>query len=180
DIGTGKPDAATLRRVPHRLVDIRDPNETYSAADFRDDARAAIAAARAEARIPFLVGGTGLYFRALREGLSGLPSADARVRARIEAAAREHGWAHLHARLARVDPESAARIHATDPQRIQRALEVYELTGSPMSRLLGAQRRDPLGEPVHAMIIEPADRARLHEDIARRFHGMLEAGLVEE
>lgn len=180
DIGTGKPDAEALRRVPHGLIDIRDPDETYSAADFRADAMAEIARARACGRIPFLVGGTGLYFRALRDGLSILPSADPRVRARLEAEAAERGWERLHARLAAADPESARRIHSTDPQRIQRALEVLELTGVPMSRLLAGASRDGLTEPVHAIILEPGTRARLHEDIEGRFQAMLRAGLVEE
>lgn len=180
DIGTGKPDAQALRRVPHRLIDIRDPEETYSAADFRRDAVDAIAGARDEGRIPFLVGGTGLYFRALRDGLSVLPSADGDVRARLASEAEEHGWAHLHRRLEGVDPEAAARINANDPQRIQRALEVFELTGVPMSQLLAGDERVGLAEPVHGFILEPADRTRLHEDIAARFHDMLDAGLVEE
>jgi tRNA dimethylallyltransferase len=180
DIGTGKPDPAALRRVPHRLIDIRDPHETYSAADFRRDAVDAIAQSRDEGRIPFLVGGTGLYFRALRDGLSVLPSADRDIRARLEAQAAEHGWAHLHRRLEGVDPEAAARINANDPQRIQRALEVFEATGAPMSRLLAGGERVGLGEPVHGFILEPDDRTRLHADIAARFHDMLDAGLVEE
>ena len=180
DIGTGKPDREALRRVPHRLINIRDPDETYSAADFRRDAVDEIARARDESRIPFLVGGTGLYFRALRDGLSVLPSADRDVRARLEAEAAEHGWKRLHGRLEELDPVSAARINSNDPQRIQRALEVLELTGAPMSRLLAGEERVGLAEPVHGFIIEPASRARLHEDIAARFHDMLDAGLVEE
>lgn len=180
DIGTGKPDTRALRRVPHRLIDIRDPDETYSAADFRRDAVDEIARARDEDRIPFLVGGTGLYFRALRDGLSVLPSADREVRARLEAEAAEQGWETLHGRLEKADPVSAGRINCNDPQRIQRALEVLELTGVPMSRLLAGEQRVGLAEPVHAFIIEPRDRARLHGDIAARFQDMVRAGLVEE
>lgn len=180
DIGTGKPDEEALRRAPHRLIDIRDPGQTYSADDFRRDAIDAIAEAHEEGKIPFLVGGTGLYFRALRDGLSALPSADSGVRARLAAQAREQGWEALHARLAEIDPESAARIHANDPQRIQRALEVYQLTGQPMSRLLSIEERVALPNPVHTVIIEPRDRGRLHADIAARFRAMLGAGLLEE
>jgi tRNA dimethylallyltransferase len=180
DIGTGKPDKEAQRRAPHRLIDIRDPEQTYSADDFRRDALDEIAKAHGENKIPFLVGGTGLYFRALRDGLSVLPSAHAGVRAQLTAEAFEQGWEVLHARLAGVDPDSAARIHANDSQRIQRALEVYQLTGLPMSRLLSAEKPAALPNPVHALIIEPADRGRLHADIATRFHHMLRAGLVEE
>lgn len=180
DIGTGKPARETLRRVPHRLIDIRDPDEAYSAAEFRADALDEIARARRESRIACLVGGTGLYFRALREGLSELPAADPAVRAELVAEAAEHGWESLHARLAALDPASAARIHSTDPQRIQRALEVIHLTGRPMSQLLSGADRAALPNPVHAVVIEPRDRHRLHGDIAGRFEAMLEAGLVDE
>ncbi len=180
DIGTGKPGAEALRRVPHRLIDIRDPDQAYSAGDFRHDALDEIAKAHSEKTIPLLVGGTGLYFRALRDGLSVLPPADPEVRARLAAEAAERGWETLHARLAGVDPVSAARIHATDPQRIQRALEIYQLTGRPMSQLLSAGQRGALPGPVHALIIEPNDRGRLHADIAARFEAMLRAGFVEE
>jgi len=180
DIGTGKPDAEALRRVPHRLIDIRDPDQAYSAGDFRHDALDEIAKAHSEDKIPFLVGGTGLYFRALRDGLSVLPQADPEVRAGLAAEAAERGWEALHARLANLDPVSAARIHVTDPQRIQRALEVHQLTGCPMSQLLSREQRSALPNPVHAVIIEPGDRGRLHADIAARFEAMLRAGLVEE
>ena len=180
DIGTGKPDKEEQRRAPHRLIDIRDPEQTYSADDFRHDALDEIAKAHGENKVPFLVGGTGLYFRALRDGLSVLPSAHAGVRAQLAAQAAEHGWETLHGRLADVDPESAARIHANDAQRIQRALEIYRLTGMPMSRLLSDEKPVALANPLHAFIIEPNDRARLHADIAARFHDMLHAGLVDE
>ena len=180
DIGTGKPDRGELARVPLRLIDIRDPGQTYSAADFRHDALDEIGKAQSESKIPFLVGGTGLYFRALRDGLSVLPPADGEVRAQLAAQAAEQGWGNLHARLADVDPASAARIHENDPQRIQRALEVFELTGVPMSRLLSDRERVALANPVHVVIIEPGHRGRLHADIAARFHGFLQAGLVDE
>jgi len=180
DIGTGKPDEEAQRRAPHGLIDIRDPEQTYSADDFRRDALDEIAKAHGENKIPFLVGGTGLYFRALRDGLSVLPSAHAGVRAQLAAEAFEQGWGTLHTRLAGIDPESAARIHAHDSQRIQRALEVYQLTGRPMSRLLSDEGPAALPNPVHALVIEPTDRGKLHADIATRFHDMLRAGLLEE
>lgn len=180
DIGTGKPGPAELARAPHRLIDIRDAHESYSAAEFRRDALAEIAAVRARGRIPLLVGGTGLYFRALRRGLARLPAADAATRARLAEDARRHGWAALHRRLALVDAESAARIHPNDPQRIQRALEVFEITGQPMSRLLGCAGSGRLAGPTITVVIEPDDRTGLHRHIERRFHGMLERGLVEE
>lgn len=180
DIGTGKPGVEALRRVPHGLIDIRDPDTAYSAAEFRHDALAEIAKAQREHRVPFLVGGTGLYFRALRDGLSVLPSADKQLRAQLREQGEAYGWETLHARLAEVDPESASRIRTSDPQRIQRALEVYHLTGRPMSQLLSDQDRSALANPVHALIIEPSDRCTLHADIAARFEWMLHAGLVEE
>jgi tRNA dimethylallyltransferase len=180
DIGTGKPCEAVLDRVPHRLIDIRNPNEPYSANNFRRDALDEIARAHGENKIPFLVGGTGLYFRALRDGLSVLPSADPQVRAELAAQAAKSGWESLHTRLGAIDPATAARIHSNDPQRIQRALEIFELTGQPMSELLSDAERVALPNPVHVLIIEPRDRARLHTDIAARFRAMLRAGLVEE
>jgi tRNA dimethylallyltransferase len=180
DIGTGKPDRAALERVPHALIDIREPDQIYSANEFRNDALKEIQRAHAEDKLPFLVGGTGLYFRALRDGLSVLPTADPALRAQLAARAAQCGWDAMHARLAQIDPESARRIHTNDPQRIQRALEVHQLTGQPMSRLLSVAERTALPNPVHALIIEPRDRARLHADIAARFEQMLRAGLVEE
>ncbi|MGB5727512.1 MAG: tRNA (adenosine(37)-N6)-dimethylallyltransferase MiaA, partial [Thiogranum sp.] len=133
DIGTAKPDAETRRIAPHGLIDIRDPSEVYCAAEFRQDALREMEAIRARGKLPLLVGGTMLYFRALQQGLSDLPAADTGVRAQLAAEAREQGWQAMHARLRRVDPRSAARIHPNDPQRIQRALEVYELSGSSLS-----------------------------------------------
>lgn len=180
DIGTGKPGPEVLERAPHRLIDIRNPDERYSAGEFREEALDAIADIRASGRVPLLVGGTGLYFRALEQGLAVLPSADPEVRAGIEREAARAGWSALHARLAAIDPASARRIHANDPQRIERALEVHALTGRPMSELLARGRRGAFSGPVCRIVIEPADRSVLHRDIAARFNGMLAAGLVDE
>lgn len=180
DLGTAKPDAATQRLAPHRLIDICDPAEAYSAARFREDALREIAAIQAVERIPLLVGGTMLYFRALERGLSLLPAADPAVRERLEEEAGRHGWAFLHARLAAVDPEAAARIHPNDPQRIQRALEVWEVTGRPLSELQRAGREEPLPFQVVKAQIFPEDRDRLHERIERRFRQMLDMGLWDE
>jgi tRNA dimethylallyltransferase len=180
DIGTAKPDPATRSRVPHHLIDLIDPTQSYSAARFRSDALAAIAAIRVRGRIPLLVGGTMLYFKALLEGLSALPPADFAVRARLEARATREGWPVLHAELARVDPAAAARIRATDAQRIQRALEVFELTGRPLSRIQGARLSAEALGPALPIALIPSDRARLHAAIAERFDAMLAAGLVAE
>lgn len=180
DIGSGKPDAATLARAPHRLIDIRDPHQPYSAAEFRADALAAIRAILARGRIPLLVGGTGLYFRALRCGLSPLPPADPRVRARLAAEAAHAGWESLHARLAVLDPQAGARIRRSDPQRIQRALEVIELTGSPLSALQRSDAGQPCPFPIITVSLEPGSRDWLHRRIADRFHRMLRDGLEDE
>jgi tRNA dimethylallyltransferase len=181
DIGSAKPDSATLARAPHRLIDIRDPAEAYSAAQFREDALREMAEISGEGRIPLLVGGTMLYFRALLSGLSSLPSADAEIRTRLEAEAAVEGWASLHRRLADVDAAAAARIHPNDPQRIQRALEVYELTGVPLSDLQQQQQVDqPLPYRIIKLAVAPAERSILHQRIAQRFEQMLREGLVEE
>jgi tRNA dimethylallyltransferase len=180
DIGSAKPDAETLKAAPHRLIDICDPSEAFSAAQFRQRALAEIEDSLARGRIPLLVGGTMLYFRALLQGLSPLPSADPGIRAQLEAEAERHGWAHLHARLAAVDPAAAARIHANDPQRIQRALEVFELTGEPLSAWFGREVDNALPCRVLKVVLTAADRAVLHQRIAQRFHAMLEQRLVEE
>ncbi len=180
DVGTAKPDPATRARIPHHLIDIVDPTESYSAARFRADALAAIAAIRTRGRVPVVAGGTMLYFKALTEGLSALPPADPAVRAEIDARAVRDGWPALHAALARVDPTTAARLAPTDAQRIQRALEVLELSGRPLSALQGAREAgDALG-PVVRIALVPGDRARLHAAIAERFDAMLAAGLVDE
>ena len=180
DIGTAKPDVATRARVPHHLIDLIEPTESYSAARFRADALAAVDAVRARGRLPLLVGGTMLYFKALREGLSRLPSADAAVRADIDARAARHGWPSLHGQLAKVDPSTAARLAPTDSQRIQRALEVHALAGVPLSELTAERGGgDALGSAL-ALAIVPRERAQLHTAIARRFDAMVDAGLVAE
>jgi len=179
DIGTAKPDVATRARVPHHLIDLIDPDQAYSAARFRADALAAMAAIHSRGRIPLLVGGTMLYFKALREGLSLLPQADPAVRARLDARAAAEGWPALHAELVRVDPASAARIKSTDSQRIQRALEVYELTGRPLSSLQGTRERADRLRCVPIALL-PSDRGELHQKIAARFDDMLARGLIHE
>ena len=180
DIGTAKPGPEVLAQTPHRLIDIRDPSKPYSAADFREDALLEMADITAQGRIPLLVGGTFLYFRALEQGLSDMPAADPEVRARLEAEAQQDGWEQLHARLAQIDPVSAARIHATDPQRIQRALEVYEISGQPMSAFHARQPENDLPYRVLKLALIPEDRALLHDRIQHRFEEMLAAGLIDE
>lgn len=178
DIGSAKPGPEVLAEAPHRLIDILDPAEACSAARFADLARREMAEISAAGRIPLLVGGTMLYFRALIHGLSRLPAADPPLRARLEQQAAEQGWAAMHARLAEVDPEAAGRIHPNDPQRIQRALEVFELTGTPLSRL--QQQAEPLPWQFIRLALVPSDRQVLHERIAERFAHMLAQGFVEE
>ena len=181
DIGTAKPDAETLNQAPHRLIDFLDPSESYSAMRFREDALREMADIVAQGRIPLLVGGTMLYFRALLHGLSELPSADPQVRERLEQQAKQLGWEAMHQKLAEIDPEAAARIHPNDPQRIQRALEVYELTGKSLSQLHKENRQqNELPYEVVKIAVSPADRAVLHERIAMRFKQMLEQGFVAE
>lgn len=180
DIGTAKPDAAIRARVPHHLLDLLDPTEIYSAARFVEDAQAAIAAIRARGHTPILVGGTMLYFRALLYGLSPLPAADPALRARLEGEARASGWAVLHQRLALHDPQTAARLHPNDAQRIQRALEILELTGEPPSRLYARGREDAGLGAWHGYALMPADRAELHRRIELRFRQMMAAGLLDE
>ncbi|MEP7044000.1 MAG: tRNA (adenosine(37)-N6)-dimethylallyltransferase MiaA [Dokdonella sp.] len=179
DIGTAKPDAQTLARHPHRLIDIREPAQPYSAAEFRTDALVAMREIGAAGRVPLLVGGTGLYFRALEHGLSTLPDGDSEVRALLAAEAARSGWAALHARLAIADPAAAARIRPADTQRIQRALEVITLTGRPLSEQLGGER-GRLPWRVLKLALVPADRAPLHARIAQRFDAMLAAGFLDE
>lgn len=179
DIGTAKPSPAERAQVPHHLLDIRDPTEAYSAAQFAADAQRTIADIRARGRLPIAAGGTMLYFKALTEGLSALPRADPALRAQIDAEAAREGWPALHAQLARVDPATAARLPPTDAQRIQRALEVHRLAGQPLSVLQGQRVTATLG-PVLRLALVPGDRARLHDAIARRFDAMLAGGLVEE
>jgi tRNA dimethylallyltransferase len=180
NIGTAKPDAATLTRFPHRLIDLITPEERYSAARFRTDALREMAAITATGRIPLLVGGTMLYFKALREGLADLPQADAALRAEIDASAAAQGWPALHAELARLDPATAARLKPGDAQRIQRALEVVRISGQPLDALFAAQQAVSLPYRVLALALVPQDRSILHQRIAARFARMLESGLVEE
>ncbi len=178
DIGTAKPGTDDRQRVPHHLLDLRDPGEPYSAADFVRDAASAIAGIDARGRLPLAVGGTMLYARALRGGLSDLPPADAAVRRRIDAQARTLGWPALHAQLAKIDPATAARLPPADSQRIQRALEVFELTGMPLSELQGAAQPPALRLATIALL--PEDRAELHRRIEQRFDAMLAAGFIDE
>lgn len=180
DIGTAKPDADLLKFAPHRLIDFLDPAETYSAARFRVDASREMADITAGGKVPLLVGGTMLYFRVLAHGLSALPSADAQVRARIDALAANKGWRAVHERLRRVDPTAAARIHPNDPQRLQRALEVYELTGRPMTELCAQPRSQSLQYNIARLALMPANREGLRERIAGRFSDMLRRGLIDE
>ena len=180
DIGTAKPDRATLEKFPHHLIDLAPPEASYSAARFRADALRVMREIAARGRIPLLTGGTMLYFKALREGLSDLPQADAELRREIDAQARQRGWPALHAELAALDPEAAARLKPTDAQRIQRALEVVRLTGAPLAASLARRTEDALPFRLIQFALLPSDRAVLHERIARRFDAMLAAGLLDE
>lgn len=190
DIGTAKPSRELLAQFPHRLIDILDPAESYSAADFRTDALAAMADITARGKIPLLVGGTMLYYKALLEGLADMPAADLQVRAELEEEAARLGWQALHDQLAAVDPESAARIHPNDPQRLTRALEVYRVSGLTMtahrqrqlaqSTEAGASGRSQLPYTVANLAIAPANRQVLHQRIAQRFTQMLEQGFIDE
>ena len=180
DIGTAKPDLATRRSVPHHLIDIRDPVMTYSAGDFVADAAAAMEDIWCRGRQPLFVGGTMLYFHTLSAGIAALPDRDPEVRAKIDARAAEIGWAGVHRELAAVDADAAARIHANDPQRIQRAMEVYRLTGQPISRLQQSRVSALAGVDVLEFALAPSDRKILHERIQGRFDAMLAAGFVDE
>jgi tRNA dimethylallyltransferase len=193
DIGTAKPTREERLAVPHHLIDIIEPTESYSAAEFRADALRLTGEILARGRVPLFVGGTMLYYKALAQGLDDLPSADAAVRAELEADAARVGWPALHARLAQVDPATAARLAPNDAQRIQRALEIFMLSGRPMSALLAERRHDRSHEEGHdhghggaaayrfvPIALEPSDRAVLHERIARRFDTMLAAGFIDE
>ena len=190
DIGTAKPSKEQLAEFPHRLVDILDPAQSYSAADFRTDALAAMAEITARGKIPLLVGGTMLYFKALLDGLADMPAADAGIRAELEAQAAAHGWQALHDQLAVVDPVSAARIHPNDPQRLIRALEVYRVSGLSMTAHreqqtaqttdAAASGRPQLPYTVANLAIAPADRKVLHDRIATRFSNMLDQGFLDE
>ncbi|EKN3442797.1 tRNA (adenosine(37)-N6)-dimethylallyltransferase MiaA [Yersinia enterocolitica] len=179
DIGTAKPSAEELALAPHRLIDIRDPAESYSAADFRKDALKEMADITTAGRIPLLVGGTMLYFKALLDGLSPLPSADPQVRQRIEQQAAELGWEALHQQLAEIDPVAAARIHPNDPQRLSRALEVFFISGKTLTELTKISG-ETLPYRVHQFAIAPVSRELLHQRIELRFHQMLDAGFETE
>lgn len=179
DIGTAKPSREVLAQVPHHLIDIRDPQQSYSAGEFRDDALALIGQIQAAGRLPLLVGGTLLYFRALMRGLAALPTADPGLRAALDARGETEGWPALHAELAEVDPHAAARIAPTDRQRIQRALEVHAITGRPISEL---QRLNPPAPQIRfvGFALLTMNREALYARIAERFDQMLDRGLLEE
>jgi tRNA dimethylallyltransferase len=180
DIGTAKPTAAERAAVPHHLIDIRDPSQAYSAAEFATDARRLVEEINARGRVALLVGGTMLYFKALFEGLDAMPPADPELRREIEAQAAERGWPALHADLARVDPATAARLSPNDSQRVQRALEVWRGTGRPLSALQRGASREGGLKPAALLSLEPVDRAWLHQRIAERFDAMLAANFLDE
>lgn len=182
DIGSAKPDAETLGKYPHRLVDIRDPADAYSAADFIEDAQSAIDDIVGSGKTPILVGGTVLYFKALLEGMDGMPAADPKMRKAIEERAEKLGWPALHEELKQIDPETAARLHPNHNQRIQRALEVYQITGRPMSAIHAEQASSEFSDryKVHQLAIMPTDRKTLHERIEKRLDLMFQAGFVDE
>lgn len=180
NIGSAKPDAAILAQAPHHLLDLREPQHTYNAADFARDARIAMDEIAARGRLPILAGGTGLYFQALLEGLAPMPEADPALRERIASDAAARGWQALHEDLARVDPKAAARIHATDPQRIVRALEVWQLSGRSISDWQRHARAERLPYRVLKLVVAPHDRAVLHARIAQRFDLMLAQGFLDE
>ena len=187
DIGTAKPEPEVLRESPHRLIDICDPGEAYSVGEFLRDARREIDAISAAGRIPLLVGGTMLYFKALREGIADLPPANEKIRAEIEQQAADNGWPFVHALLAEVDPEGAAAIHPNHSQRISRALEVYRVSGLSLSQLIKQQLEKACGVPplekdyrIVQLALIPTDRVALHQRIEQRFRAMLDAGFIDE
>ena len=180
DIGTAKPSTQIQKIAPHRLIDILDPSKSYSAGNFVRDAKIEINDIHSRGRIPLLVGGTGLYFRSLEHGFSRLPPANKGIRSKLEKEADEEGWHSLYLRLMKIDPITADRIHPNDPQRIQRALEIHEVTGRPASELYAEGRTTDLSQPIIKIIIVPNNRGKLYADIEKRFLKMLEDGLVEE
>lgn len=180
NIGTAKPDTETLKHAPHKLLDFIDPADAYSAADFRQDALEEMRKITTAGKIPLLVGGTMLYFRALINGIANLPSANSEFRAKLQAEADEKGWHRLHERLQNIDPESAARIHPNDPQRLQRALEVYELTGIPLTTHHKTSHHETLPYRLLKFALIPRDREQLRQRLALRFEQMLDEGLIEE
>jgi tRNA dimethylallyltransferase len=180
DIGTAKPDAATLKRAPHHLIDLIPPTRTYSAAQFRDDSLKLIKDIHARNRIPFFVGGTMLYFNTLQHGMNALPEADAAVRKELVQRAEQLGWPAMHAELAKIDPITAQRLQPNDAQRIERALEIYNISGQPMSALLEQDNNNAFHYRLLKLALMPSDRAVLHQRIAQRFDDMLVQGLVGE
>ena len=180
NIGTAKPDAEILAKAPHHLIDIIDPTSAYSAANFRSDALKLMAEITARGKVPVLVGGTMLYFKALEGGLSGLPEANPAIRATLDAEAAQIGWPAMHAKLASIDPETSARLMPNDMQRIQRALEVHAITSKTMSALFAEQTTDVLPYNLLKIALVPSDRKVLHDRIAVRFEGMLKAGFLDE
>ncbi len=180
NIGTAKPDAQTLKQAPHFLVDITPPTQAYSAANFRSDALKLMAEITAHGKVPLLVGGTMLYFKALQDGLSDLPQANAQVRAQLDDEAQTIGWPAMHAKLAKIDPQTAARLQPNDMQRIQRALEVFEISGKTMSECYATQQANTLPYNLLKVALMPSDRQVLHDRIALRFAQMLKDGLVDE
>lgn len=180
DIGTAKPSKEELAAVPHHLIDIIDPLDSYSVAQFRNDTLRLVADISARGKVPLLVGGTMLYYKGLADGLDDLPGADAALRAQLDEEASRIGWPSMHARLAQVDPETAARLKPADAQRIQRALEIHALSGKPMSELLAQREKEELPFDLVSFALEPSDRAWLHERIARRFDIMLDSGFLDE
>ncbi len=179
-IGTAKPSKEELAAVPHHLIDIIDPLESYSVAQFRTDTLRLVADISARGKVPLLVGGTMLYYKGLADGLDDLPGADPALRAQLDEEAARIGWPAMHARLAQVDPETAARLKPADSQRIQRALEIHALSGKPMSELLAQREKEELPFDLVSFALEPSDRAWLHERIARRFDIMLDSGFLDE
>ncbi len=180
DIGTAKPDAATLAKAPHHLIDLIRPTQVYSAANFRHDALSLMADITARGKVPLLVGGTMLYFKVLQGGLSALPQADAEVRAKLDNEALQLGWSAMHAKLAKIDPATAARLQPNDSQRVQRALEVYEISGKTMTQLHQLSTGDDLPYRLLKIALVPSDRSVLHARIASRFDEMLKHGFLDE
>lgn len=180
DIGTAKPDAATLAMAPHKLIDILDPSEAYSAGRFREESLAEMEAITAAGNVPLLVGGTMLYFNALQKGIADLPEADPEIRKKLDEEVERVGWPGMHQRLAEVDPESAKRLHPNDPQRIKRALEVFESTGKTLTEIWAEQSQQRLPYRLIKIALMPPDRVELRKKIAQRFDAMLVEGVVEE
>ncbi len=180
DIGTAKPDRNECAGIPHHLIDILDPAERYSTGQFQKDAGKCITEISGRGKVPILAGGTMLYFHGLLHGISPLPPADPQIRATLDAEAQQHGWEFLHQKLKGIDPVAAQRIHPNDPQRIQRALEIYQLTGRPMTDVIAENPPPPQDFDLIPVLLAPQDRVRLAERIGHRFHTMLEKGLIDE